>query len=124
MPRKVVQIKDAGEANGEGIMAVDLPAEPKDYVQSGTDEDTGHDRRKLDFNQSIHGDTVRAFGVRTFQVWMQRYLRKPDYRIEAHCTSTVPENRMYTLEVLTPRFLLCSGAIVFPFSCIIHSASH
>lgn len=63
MPRKVVQIKDVAGANGDVQIPMDLSAEPNDYVQSGTDEDTGHDRRKLDFNQSIHGDTVRDFGL-------------------------------------------------------------
>jgi hypothetical protein len=51
---KVVKLQSFGSGNG----AIDtLGVEPKGYVNSGTDEDTGHGR-KLFEGQSIHGDTV------------------------------------------------------------------
>ncbi len=34
-----------------------LDIKPKDYVDQGTDEDTGHGRKFFD-GQSLHGDTV------------------------------------------------------------------
>ena len=37
----------------------ELGIKPNGYVDQGTDEDTGHGRKKFE-GQSIHGDTVRA----------------------------------------------------------------
>jgi len=40
-------------------LPVELGINPNGYIENGTDEDTGHNR-KLFEGQSIHGDTVRA----------------------------------------------------------------
>ena len=37
----------------------ELGIKPNGYIENGTDEDTGHNRKRFE-GQSIHGDTVRA----------------------------------------------------------------
>ena len=37
----------------------ELGIKPNGYVEQGTDDDTGHGRKRFE-GQSIHGDTVRA----------------------------------------------------------------
>lgn len=37
----------------------ELGIKPNGYIDQGTDEDTGHNRKRFE-GQSIHGDTVRA----------------------------------------------------------------
>lgn len=56
MPTKEVRI--AEPANGGTVVPLDI--KPQDYVDQGTDEDTGHGRKRYE-GQSIHGDTVSRF---------------------------------------------------------------
>lgn len=40
-------------------LPVEMGIKPTGYIENGTDEDTGHNRRRFE-GQSIHGDMVRA----------------------------------------------------------------
>ena len=52
MPKEV-RISEVN--NGAGVAPLGI--KPLDYTDNGTDEDTGHGRKRLE-GQSIHGDTV------------------------------------------------------------------
>lgn len=49
--------------NGETM--IPLGIKPEDYIDQGTDEDTGHGRKRFE-GQSIHGDTVRMHYFKLF----------------------------------------------------------
>jgi len=70
MPKREVRI--AEPANGE--ILVPLGIQPEDYIEQGTDEDTGHGRRKFE-GQSIHGDTVRKIVYNLHANYSARDLR-------------------------------------------------
>lgn len=57
-PKASVTVNSADHSY-EGT-ATSLDIKPNGYVDGGTDEDTGHNRKRFD-GQSIHGDTVRCY---------------------------------------------------------------